>query len=157
MSSTLKLTRPGANLPAGADFRSRHNTGEVGTPVAMQERSVVPDGEARFASPRDSVSRNVIRPHLGDQEYAVALTGNHLADQFLGAAVAVYFSRVDQCHPKRKTSTQRFFLNSLRASPLRETSSALAERRGDDAVAELYRASCAVRSHARCGGKSRST
>ena len=44
--------------------------------------------EARIAGPRDVVSRHVIGPHFGDQEHAVALTGNHAADQFLGSAVA---------------------------------------------------------------------
>jgi hypothetical protein len=37
-------------------------------------------GEARLASARDTVSRHVSGPHLGDQEYAVALTVNYLAD-----------------------------------------------------------------------------
>ena len=42
-------------------------------------------GEARLASARDAVSRHMIGPHLGDQEYAVALTSDRAADQFLGA------------------------------------------------------------------------
>ena len=99
-------------------------------------------GEARLASARDAVSRHMIGPHLGDQEYAVALTGNHAADQFLGAAVAVYLRRVDQRHPERKACAQRFFLNGFRMSSLRETCRALAECRDDCAVAELYRTPC---------------
>ena len=77
-------------------------------------------GEARLASARDAVSRHVIGPHLGDQEYAVALTGNCTADQFLGVAVAVYLRRVDHRHPKRKACAQRFFLIRFRMSSLRE-------------------------------------
>ena len=77
-------------------------------------------GEARLASPRDAVSRHVSGPHFGDQEYAVALTGNHAADQFLGAAVAVHLRRVDQRHAERKARAQRFFLSGFRMSSLRE-------------------------------------
>jgi hypothetical protein len=96
-------------------------------------------GEARLASARDTVSRHVTGPHLGDEEYAVALTGNHVANQFLGAAVAVHLRRVYQRHPERKACTQRFFLNSFRMSSLRELRRALTERRDDGAVVELYR------------------
>src|SRR5262249_13082549 len=87
-------------------------------------------------------------PHLGGQEYAIALTSDHAADEFLGATVAVQFRRVDERHPKRKTSTQRFFLNSLWMSSLCELRGALAQRRGDDAVAELDRSPCAGWCHA---------
>ena len=96
-------------------------------------------GEACLASMRDAVSRHVI--YFRDQEYAIALIGNHAADQFLGAAVAVPLRRVDQPHPERKACPQRFFLNSFRMSSLRETSRALTERRDDGAIVELYRAS----------------
>jgi hypothetical protein len=58
-------------------------------------------GEARLASARDTVSRHVSGPYLGDQEYAVALTSDYSADQFLGAAVAVHLRSVDQRHAKR--------------------------------------------------------
>ena len=51
--------------------------------------------------------------HFGDQKYAIALTGDHAADQLLGAAVAIHFRRVDQRHPERKAGAQRFFLNRL--------------------------------------------
>ena len=108
-------------------------------------------GEARLASTRDAVSRHVIGPHFGDQEYAVALTGNHAADQFLGAAIAVNLRRVNQRHSERKTRAQRFFLNGFRMSSLRETRRALTERRDDGAVVELYRAPCTVRSRASSG------
>src|SRR5438132_8276518 len=90
--------------------------------------------EARVASPRDAVSHHVIGPHFGDQEYAVALTGNHAADQFLGLAVAVHLRRVDQRHPERKAGAQRFFLSGFRMSPLREICRALAERRDDCSI-----------------------
>jgi len=38
-------------------------------------------GEARFASPLNAVSRDMTGPDLGNQEYAIALTGNRMADQ----------------------------------------------------------------------------
>jgi hypothetical protein len=76
--------------------------------------------EARLTSPRDAVSPHMIGRYFGDQEYAVALTGNHAADQFLGAAVAVHLRRVDQRHPERKAGAQRFFLSGFRTSPLPE-------------------------------------
>ena len=98
-------------------------------------------GEARLASTRHAVSGRVIGRHFGDQEYAVALTGNHVSDQFLGAAVAVYLRRVDQRHPERKACAQRFFLNSFRMSSLPETRRALAQCR-NGAVAKLYRPPC---------------
>src|SRR5450631_4013872 len=98
-------------------------------------------GEARLASLLNAVSCHVIGQHLGDQKHTVALTGNHVADQFLGAAVAVRLRRVDQRHPERKARTQRFFLDSFRMSSLREMPRALTERRDDGAVVELYRTS----------------
>src|SRR6516225_3178373 len=94
--------------------------------------------EARVASLRDAVSRHVIGPHFRDQEYAVALTGNHAADQFLGSAVAVYLRRVDQRNPERKAGAQRFFLSGFRMSPLREIFRALAERRDNCSIMKLY-------------------
>src|SRR5215469_16374376 len=95
--------------------------------------------EARVASLRDAVSHHVIGPHFGDQEYAVALTGDHVADQFLGAAVAVHLRRVDQRHAERKAGAQRLFLSGLRMPSLRETRRALAERRDNFPIGELYR------------------
>src|ERR1700760_1224759 len=100
--------------------------------------------EARVASPRDAVSHHVVGPHFGYQEYAVALTGDHTADQFLGSAVAVYLRCVDQCHPEREAGAQRFFLSGLRMSPLRETRRALAERRDNCSVRKLYHRGCSA-------------
>jgi len=90
--------------------------------------------EARLTSPRDAVSRHMARPHLGDQEHAIAPTRDYPADEFLGA---VYFCRVDQRHPERKAGAQRFFFFSYRMSSLSETCRALAERRDYGAVAKL--------------------
>src|SRR6266446_8423459 len=59
-------------------------------------------------------------------------------DQFLGAAIAVHLRRVDQRHPERKTCAQRFFLSGFRISPLREICRALAKRRDNCSIAELY-------------------
>src|SRR5215831_14331290 len=75
-------------------------------------------GQARIASPRDAVACHVIGPHFRDYEYAVALTGNDAADQFLRPAIAVNLRRVDQPHPERKAGAQRFFLSGLRMSSL---------------------------------------
>src|SRR5262249_7090139 len=91
--------------------------------------------KAPFARACDAVFRCMTGQYLGDQKYAIALTSDHTADEFLGAAVTVHFSRVDQRHPKRNTSPQRFFLNTLRMSPYCELSRPLAYCRGDDAVA----------------------
>jgi hypothetical protein len=55
--------------------------------------------EARIASALDAVSRHMIGPHLGDQEYAIALTTDCAPNEFLGA---VDFRRVDQHHSKRE-------------------------------------------------------
>src|SRR3954453_17218108 len=92
---------PGADLPRRFEtFEPRHNGGEISVPSwPMQQVEVqvigAEPGKARLASPRDTVSGHVIGRHLGDQEYAVALTGNGAADQFLGAALAVPLRRAD--------------------------------------------------------------
>ena len=52
-------------------------------------------GEACFASLLDSVPFDMSWPDLGDEKYAIALPGNHMADQSLRVAVAVYFRCVD--------------------------------------------------------------
>jgi hypothetical protein len=100
--------------------------------------------EARLASGRDAAFRRITGPQLGDQEYAIALASNDAADEFLGAALAVDFRSVDQRHPKRKASAQCCFLNIYRVSAQCKLRGALAQRRDDGAVAELYRSLCAV-------------
>jgi hypothetical protein len=57
--------------------------------------------EACFASARDPVSRYVVGRHLGNQENAIALTGDRAANEFLGA---INFRCVDHRHPERKAS-----------------------------------------------------
>ena len=99
--------------------------------------------EPALASARNGISRRHV-VHFGDQEYAVALTGNHAADQFLGSAVAVYLRRVDHRHPERKACAQRFFLSGLRMSSLRETCRALAECWDNCPIGELYRGGCST-------------
>ena len=96
--------------------------------------------EARLTSPRNAVSRHMVRPHLGDQEHAIALTRDYPADEFLGA---VYFRRVDQRQPKRKAGAQRFLFISLRVSALSETRRALAQCWDNSAVAKSHHPSCA--------------
>src|SRR6516162_10767187 len=135
---------PGVNLPGRAQaFERPHNAGELSVPtwpVQQVEIEMISaeTAEARLTSPRDAVSHHVIGPHFGDQEDAVALTGDHVAYQFLGSAVAVNLRRVDQCHPERNAGAQGFFLSGVRTSPLRETRRALAELRDNCSVGKLY-------------------
>jgi hypothetical protein len=77
-------------------------------------------GEACLARARDAVSRRMFGQYLGDEEYAIAVTSNDAADEFLGAAVAVELCRVNHCHPQRNTSAQRFFFNRFRTFSLPE-------------------------------------
>src|ERR1700724_260917 len=93
--------------------------------------------EARRASTRDAVARHLIALHLGDQEYAVALTGNHVTNELLGAAVAVISRRVDQRHAERNACAQRLFLDSWRMPSLTEVPAALTDRRHGSAVWKL--------------------
>src|ERR1700733_1180413 len=123
--------------------------------------------EARRASTRDAIAGHLIALDLGDQEYALALTGNHLTDELLGAAVAVVSRRIDQRHAERNAGAQRLFLDSWRMPSLTEVPAALTERRHGSAVWKLYgtrsrvrrRArtrnlfSCSRRSHCTQGGK----
>src|ERR1700674_733082 len=94
--------------------------------------------EARRASTRDAVARHLIALHLGDQEYAVALTGNRVTKELLGAAVAVVSRRIDQRHAERNACAQRLFLDSWRMPCLTEVPAALTERRDGRAVWKLY-------------------
>src|SRR5215813_10733711 len=146
---------PGANLPCRAQiFKSCHDAGKVGDaiwPVQQIEIEIISaeTSEARLTSARDAVSRHVAGPHLRYQEYAIALTSDHAADEFLGA---VHFRRVDQRHPERKACAQRFFFISLRMSSLSETRRALAQCWDNSAVAKLHRPSCSIKG--RCGRRS---
>src|SRR3984885_8978499 len=93
--------------------------------------------EARRASTRDAIAGHLIALDLGDQEYALALTGNHLTDELLGAAVAVISRRIDQRHAERNACAQRLFLDSWRMPCLTEVPAALTERRDGSAVRKL--------------------
>jgi hypothetical protein len=64
------------------------------------------------------------------------MTSNYAANEFLGTAIAVYFRRVDQCHPERKARTHRFFFSGFRMSSLRKIPGTVTERRDDGAVGE---------------------
>src|SRR6516165_2327181 len=136
---------PGVNLPGRAQaFERPHNAGELSVPswpvqqVEIEMISAEP-AEARLASTRNAVSPHMIGPHFGDQKYAVTLTGYHAADQFLGSAIAVNLGRIDQGHPERKSGAQRLLLSGVRMSPLPETGRALAQRRDNCSIRELYR------------------
>ena len=80
--------------------------------------------------------------YFRNQKYAVALIVNHVADQFLGPAVAIVVRCVDQRHAERNACAQRFFFNSGRVFSLRETRRALTERRDDGAIGELCGTNC---------------
>src|ERR1700756_443249 len=90
--------------------------------------------ETRRASTRDAIARHLIALHLGDQEYAVALTGNHVTEESLGAAVAVVSRRIEQRHAERNPGAQRLFLDRRRMPSLTEVCAALTERRDGRAV-----------------------
>src|SRR5436853_1827338 len=93
---------PSANLSRRAQlFESCYNGGELRAgDWRMQQIEIEMVGaetsQARLASTRDAISRHLVGLHLGDQEYAVALTGNHVTNELLGAAVAVITRRIDQ-------------------------------------------------------------
>src|ERR1700756_2929595 len=90
--------------------------------------------EAPLGTTRDAISRHFIGLHLGDQEYTVALTGNRVTDELLGAAVSVISRRIDQCHAERNACPERLFLHSQGMPPLTEMPAALTERRDGRAV-----------------------
>src|SRR5580658_8844987 len=94
--------------------------------------------EARRASTRDAIAGHLIALHLGDQEYAVALTGNHVTDELLGCSVAVVSRGIDQRHTEGNACAQRLFLDSQRMPSLTEVPAALTERRDGSAVWKLY-------------------
>src|SRR3954463_14237304 len=94
--------------------------------------------EACLTSARNSVSRHTAGRHLGYQEYAIALTSNCAADEFLGA---VHFRGVDERHAERNARPQSLFFISLRMSSFSETRRALAHCWHRSAVAKCYRPS----------------
>ena len=62
--------------------------------------------EARIASALDAVSRHMIGPHLGDQEYAIALTTDCAPNEFLGAVIsAVSISIIPSERPVSNASS----------------------------------------------------
>src|ERR1700704_4827161 len=104
--------------------------------------------QARLASTRDARSGHLVGLHLGDEEYTVALTGNHATNQFLGAAVAVVSRRIDQRHAERNACAQRLFLDGWRMPFLTEVPAALTERRDGRAVRKLYGTRSSIRRRA---------
>src|ERR1039457_422601 len=104
--------------------------------------------EARRASTRDAIARHLIALHLRDQEHAVALTGNHVTNELLGAAIAVVSRRIDQRHAERNACAQRLFLDSCRMPSLTEVPATLTEGRDGSAVRKLYGARSRIRRRA---------
>src|SRR5262249_24350516 len=92
---------PSTNLARRPEFFNRRHdnrkVGESGRPVQQIEIEIISTetSKAPLARACDAVFRCMTGQYLGDQKYAIALTSDHAADEFLGAAVTVHFSRVD--------------------------------------------------------------
>src|SRR5260221_5590373 len=135
---------PGTNLPCRAQlFKCRHHSGELragGRPMHQIKIQVLAaeTSEARRASTRDAIAGHLIALHLGDQVYAVALTGDHFTDELFGSAAAVVSRRIDQRHAERNTRAQRLFFDRQRVPTLTGMPAALTELRDDRAVGKLY-------------------
>src|SRR5690348_13594071 len=92
-----------------ADLAGASEVGEAGhrlmqryAATPMQEIKVNAVGaeplQAALARGRDAGSRRIRRQNLADDENPVALAGDGLTDQFLGAAVTVHFGGIDERH-----------------------------------------------------------
>src|ERR1700729_47397 len=120
-------------------FKCRHHAGELragNRPMQQIEIQIrAPEtSEAGRASTRDAIAGHLITLHLGDQEYTVALTGNHVIDELFGAALAVVSRRIDQRHAERNAGAQRLFLDIQWMPSLTEVPAALTQRRDGSAV-----------------------
>src|SRR5579872_5873036 len=108
--------------------------------------------ETGVASTRDAIIRHLIGLHLRHQEYTVAPSGEHTAEELLRSAVAIISRRIEQVHSERNTCLQCRFFNRQWMSSLTEMPTALAQRcnggafrkfhgalrlRGHDTVARL--------------------
>ena len=110
---------PSSDFPCRAQlFESCDDVGELGIwnwPVQQIEIEIIGPETRRLASHARAMPSPVtsIGLHFGDEEYSVTLTGNHMAYQFLRAAVSVISRRVDQRHAERNACAQRLFLKQL--------------------------------------------
>ena len=104
--------------------------------------------KARRTGARDPIARHVIGPDFRHHENAIALIGNNAADQFLGAAVAVEFRRIDQGHAERDAGAQCLFLLGRRMPPLAQPCRSLTERRHDGAIRKFDRSRRGLRGRA---------
>ena len=134
---------PGTNFARRAQiFEPDHNSGEISVrtwPVQQIEIEMISaeTGEARLASTRHAVSGHMTGRHFGDQEYAVALTGNHAANQFLGAAATIISAVSINVMPSERPVRSASSSTACRMSSLRETRRALAQCRDDCAGREI--------------------
>lgn len=94
--------------------------------------------EARCASARDAIASHFITFDFRDQKYAVALIGNDMTEQLLGAALAVVSRRIEQRHAERHACAQRLLFDSWRMPSLTEVPAALTEGWDGSAVGKLY-------------------
>src|SRR5579862_4730169 len=114
-------------------FECGHHTGELRArdrPMQQIEIEIVraEAPEARCAGPRDAISGDLVALDLGDQEYALAGTGEHVTDELFGTTAPIVSGSVDQRHPEREAGTQRVFLDTFRMPSLPEMPAALTER-----------------------------
>lgn len=107
--------------------------------------------EAGGAGARDTIACDFITLHLRDQENAVALTGQHVTEELLGATATVISRGIEQGHAECNASAQRLFLHRGRMSALTEMPAALTERRDHRAVRKLYGPRGRLRYHASIG------
>src|SRR5580693_1836780 len=94
--------------------------------------------EARRASTCDAIAGDFVGLHLGNQEYAVALIGNHALEELLGAATAIVSRRIEQCHAERNPRAKRLFLDIDRMPSLTEVPATLSKRRNGSAARKLH-------------------
>src|SRR5580698_6286234 len=90
--------------------------------------------KARRASTGDAISSDFIGLHFGDQEDTLALTGNHVPEKLLGAAIPVVSRGIDQRHAELNAGAYRLCFERWRVSSLPQMPGALAERGDGGAV-----------------------
>ncbi len=97
-------------------LEGRDRLGERMAPGPMQKIKVEPVGaealEARLAGLHRALAAGVLRQHLADEKDVVAPAGDRLADDDLGAAIAIHLGGVDEGDAEIETELQRGELGS---------------------------------------------
>src|SRR6516162_5558998 len=110
---------PGTNPASCTEtFEPRDDLGKFGVrrwPVQQIKIEMIntESGKARLARTRHGISTDVIGFHLGDDEGAVTLAGNHALNQFFGTAFTVISRCVNQRHPPTKGPYATLLLRRL--------------------------------------------